>query len=64
MTLDDLWRALALMAIFEGFLYVAMPERMKRMMSVTLSQSADTLRMAGLTIMALGVIALWLLKTT
>jgi uncharacterized protein len=62
MTLDDLWRALALMAVLEGFLYAVAPEAMKRMLAAAQSQSADALRLGGLAIAALGVGCLWLLK--
>lgn len=62
MTLDDLWRALALMAVLEGFMYAVAPEGMKRMMAITSAQNADTLRLGGLAVAALGVASLWLLK--
>ena len=63
MTLDDLWRALALMAVIEGFLYALFPNHAKRMVAYVLALPADTLRQAGLMIAAVGVGALWLLRS-
>jgi len=62
MTLDDLWRALALMAVFEGVVYAMAPEQMKRMARSLQDMPADILRMGGLMVAFLGVAALWLLR--
>lgn len=63
MTLDDLWRAFALMAVIEGLLYTLFPHHAKRMVAYVLEIPPDTLRQAGLMIAAVGVGALWLLRS-
>lgn len=62
MTLSDLWTALGLMAVIEGVLYALFPEAMRRMMTHVLSQPADIMRLTGLTVAALGVLSLWLMR--
>lgn len=62
MTVDDLWRALALMGVFEGVLYALFPAGVKRMMDMARNQPDDTLRLMGLMIASLSVACLWLLR--
>lgn len=62
MTLSDLWTALGLMAVIEGALYALFPEAMRRMMTQVLSQPTDVMRLTGLTVAALGVLSLWLMR--
>lgn len=62
MTIDDLWRALALMGVFEGVLYALFPRHLKRMMAYVQAQSDDNMRIIGLMIACLSVGWLWLLR--
>ena len=54
--------AVALVLVFEGSLYALFPDGMKRAMAITLAQSSQTLRAAGLAAAALGVLLAWLVR--
>ncbi len=54
--------ALGLAIVIEGVCYALFPDAMKKMMVQVLSQPAQTLRMAGIAAVALGVLLIWLLR--
>ena len=55
--LDDLLTALGLVLVIEGCLYALVPSKLRSMMLVMQSMSDDQLRMGGIAAMALGVLA-------
>jgi uncharacterized protein YjeT (DUF2065 family) len=61
--LDDLFTALALVCVLEGAAYALFPEVMKRTMLQVLAQPAANLRLAGVALTAVGVFAVWLLRS-
>lgn len=60
--MTDLVTALALALVIEGAAYALFPDGMRRMMMQVLAQTSGTLRMAGLIAMAIGVVAVVLLR--
>lgn len=54
--------ALCLVLVIEGALYALFPDGMKRMMVQVLDIPSSSLRIAGLTAAALGVLLLWLVR--
>lgn len=62
MTMHDLLTGLALVAVIEGMVYALFPSGLKGMMAQMQSIPTDTLRIIGLTIAAVGVAALWLIR--
>jgi uncharacterized protein YjeT (DUF2065 family) len=62
MTLHDLLTGLALVVVIEGMVYALFPSGLKSMMAQMQSIPTDTLRIIGLTVAAVGVAALWLIR--
>jgi uncharacterized protein YjeT (DUF2065 family) len=58
----DLAAALGLLMVIEGLLPFASPASSKRAMAAFLTASDSTLRIAGLSSMAAGLILLWLVR--
>ncbi len=53
----------AFVLFVEGTLYALFPDGMKRMMISVLEMPSSNLRVAGLVAAALGVLAIWLIKS-
>ena len=51
--------ALGLVLVIEGLLYALVPAKLKAMMQAVEKLSDDQLRIAGVTAMATGVVAVW-----
>lgn len=60
--MNDLWAALALVAVLEGLLLFAFPSRWKRTAEQLLSMPARQLRVVGGVILAGGLIGLFLVR--
>lgn len=58
----DLWTALALVLVIEGLLYALFPEGMKRAAARAVTVPPQSLRLAGLTAVCLGVALVWLVR--
>ena len=58
--LPHLLMALGLVLVIEGLLYALVPAKLKAMMQAVEKLSDDQLRIAGVTAMATGVVAVWL----
>jgi hypothetical protein len=61
---SDLVAALGLVLAIEGTLYALAPNAMRDMMAKMMSTPPETLRMAGLFAVALGVGIVWLVRGT
>lgn len=59
----DLLTALALMLVIEGVLYAAFPDAMRRAIAAALALPQSTLRTAGLVAAAVGVAAVWAIRS-
>jgi uncharacterized protein YjeT (DUF2065 family) len=53
---------LALVLVVEGTVYALFPDGMKRAMTIALAQPSGTLRMVGVSAVALGVLLVWLIR--
>ena len=60
--MTDLLAALGLVLALEGALYALAPQGMQDMMRRLIATSSDTLRVAGLLALALGVGLVWLAR--
>jgi len=60
--MSDLFTALALMIVLEGLLYAAFPEQMKRALILMLEVPNSRLRVGALSIAAIGMVLLFLIK--
>jgi uncharacterized protein YjeT (DUF2065 family) len=60
--MSDLITALGLAIAIEGVLYALFPDGMKKMMTHTLAQPSNHLRIAGLAAAAVGVAVVWLVR--
>lgn len=60
--MDDLWRALALMLIFEGMMPFLSPESWKRWIANAIRFDDRSLRIIGLVSMVAGLIFLQILR--
>jgi len=60
--MSDLFTALALAVALEGIVYALFPDGMKRMMAIAIEQPSSTLRVAGLSLAALAVGLVWLIR--
>ena len=60
--MSDLFTALALAVALEGIVYALFPDGMKRMMAIAMEQPSSTLRVAGLSLAALAVGLVWLIR--
>lgn len=56
---SSLWTAIGLVLVIEGLTYALVPGKMKQMMASMQSLSDETLRIAGTTILAFGVIVVY-----
>ncbi len=61
--MNDLWAALALVAVFEGLLLFAFPNVWKRTAEQLLAMPASRLRGIGGLILAAGLVALYLVRS-
>ena len=62
--MSDLWAALCLAAVFEGLLLFAAPAAWKRAAERMLQLQDAQVRRIGGVIVALGLMALWLVRST
>ena len=62
--LPDVLMALGLVLVIEGLLYALVPAQLRAMMQVMQKLSDDQLRLWGVTAMATGVVAVWLVHAT
>ena len=60
--LADVLMALGLVLVIEGLLYALVPGHLKAMMLAMQKLSDDQLRIGGVAAMALGVVAVWLVR--
>lgn len=58
----DLVVGLALVFVIEGLLWAAFPEQMKKMAARAVVVPSALLRRGGVCAMALGVVAIWLIR--
>ena len=58
--IEILLSAFALMCIFEGFWYFAFPELTRRMLAYAVTRPGSSLRLAGFSMIAIGVVVLTL----
>ena len=59
----DVLLALGLVLVIEGLLYALVPAQLKSMMLSMQKLSDDQLRIGGVAAMAVGVAAVWLVRT-
>jgi uncharacterized protein YjeT (DUF2065 family) len=60
--MTDFLAALALALMLEGLIYAAFPEQMKRLLKTVMSQPSGGLRIAGLLMAGVGLLALWMIR--
>ena len=60
--MNDLWTALALVLVIEGILPFLSPASMRRYMMQMLQMDDRTLRVAGLAMMLIGLVLVYLIK--
>jgi uncharacterized protein YjeT (DUF2065 family) len=60
--MEDLVVGLGIALVIEGVFYALMPDGMKRLMSVALTQPSGRLRMAGLALAIAGVLLVALIR--
>ncbi len=60
--MSDLFVGLGLVLVIEGFLYAAFPEAMKRMLEQVRTIPPQTLRIAGLGGVVVGIGIVWLIR--
>ena len=60
--MSELVTALGLVLVFEGVLYALAPGGMKSMMRSALETPDQTLRVAGLVAVAIGVFLVWIIR--
>lgn len=60
--MNDLFAALALAVVVEGLLYAAFPDQMKRALVSLLETPNSKLRVVALTIAAIGLMILFLIR--
>ncbi len=61
--MNDFLAALALVLVIEGILYAAFPEQMKRALAQMLQIPSAQLRSFALVMAALGLVALWFIRS-
>jgi uncharacterized protein len=59
----DLITALALVLVIEGALWCLFPDQMKRAAELAMRVERGALRVAGLTFAAIGVLAVWFIRS-
>lgn len=59
----DVLLALGLVLVIEGLLYALVPAQLKAMLLAMQKLSDDQLRIGGVAAMAMGVAAVWLVRT-
>lgn len=62
-SLKDLGTALALVLVIEGILYSLFPDGMRRMLAQAMELPTGVLRWSGLVAVAIGVGAVWLIRS-
>jgi uncharacterized protein YjeT (DUF2065 family) len=60
--MKDVATAIGLVLALEGALYALFPDFMKRMAQQVMQSPGDTLRIAGVISVALGVVVVWLVR--
>jgi len=60
--MSDFWAALALVMVFEGILPFLSPGSMRQYMAQMIQMDDRTLRIAGLVMMLIGLVLLYLIK--
>lgn len=60
--MDDLWAALGLVLVLEGVAYALFPHQMIRMMQQIPSIPPTTLRVMGITAVAIGWLVVWFVR--
>jgi uncharacterized protein YjeT (DUF2065 family) len=60
--MTDFLAALALAIMLEGLVYAAFPEQMKRMLKSVTATPSGGLRIAGLLMAGMGLLALWMIR--
>ncbi len=61
--MSDLWVALGLVLVLEGAMYTLFPNRMIEMLRKMPEIPPATLRVAGLTAIAIGWLVVWLVRS-
>lgn len=59
----DLVTALGLVLVIEGLIYAANPAGLKRMMSMAMEMSEQSMRIGGFIAFGLGFVIVWLART-
>jgi uncharacterized protein YjeT (DUF2065 family) len=60
--MSEIATAIGLILALEGALYALFPELMKRMAKQVIQSPGDSLRIAGVVSVALGVVIVWLVR--
>jgi uncharacterized protein len=60
--MSDLATSIALVFVIEGILYSLFPEGMKRVVTQVTVLPVSALRLSGLIVAAVGVVAVWLIR--
>ncbi len=60
--MDDLWVAIGLVLVLEGVLYALFPHAMMEMLRKIPDMSAASLRIMGLSCLAVGWLIVWLVR--
>jgi hypothetical protein len=61
--MSDLLTAIGLVLVIEGIVYALFPEQAKRAVAIVLGQPPQTLRVAGLTAIAVGFAIVWAVRS-
>ncbi|HAT87527.1 DUF2065 domain-containing protein [Cohaesibacter gelatinilyticus] len=62
--MTELGLAIGLVLVLEGLIYAIAPDSMKRMMVEMLTIPSSNLRLGGVIAMALGVVIVWLIRSS
>lgn len=60
--MEDLWVAIGLVLVIEGFMYALFPDHMKRMIITVLALPSDKIRAIGLVFAAVGLFIVWIIR--
>jgi uncharacterized protein len=59
---ESIWLAVGLVLVIEGLTYALVPGKMQKMMRVLQDEPPERLRIMGATVLAVGVLVIWLVK--
>ncbi len=59
----DLFSALSLVFILEGFILIVSPKRLKRILELLKSMSEKKIRLLGYVSIIIGIVMLWLIRS-